>query len=109
MGVEIVDNTFYQDFEIANRFGRAAVLDTYSRCVAEWRTDARYMAALVIALNQQCWHLYEVYQQSPSTQSYDLGELFSDLYHKAYGTFLDDAEAGKFSEEGVRYFFEATD
>lgn len=30
---EIPDNTFYQDFEIANRFGANAILDTYKRAI----------------------------------------------------------------------------
>lgn len=102
MGVEIVDNTFFEDFATASLFGQRAIRETYDRCIESWRGDAHYMAALVLALNQLCWLF-------ASKGRDDLGRLYESLFFEAEDAFWFDADAGRFSEEEVAYFFSATD
>jgi len=55
----MIQTTFYQDFSIADRFGLAAVRGTYYRAFREWRSDYKYLTALVITLNWKIWEHYE--------------------------------------------------
>lgn len=54
-----VSTTFWQDFTIADAFGRAAVKDTFNRAFKEWRSDYKYLAELVLVLNWKLWDWYE--------------------------------------------------
>lgn len=54
----MIDNTFYSDFSIAEVCGKAAIADTYHRAFKEWKSDYRYLTALVYALNQKIWYWY---------------------------------------------------
>ena len=56
---EIVDNTFFMDFSIADAFGVNAVRDTYKRAFEEWKDDYKMLTALVITLNHKIWKHYE--------------------------------------------------
>lgn len=51
--------TFWQDFTIAEHFGKAAILDTYRRAFREWRTNVEYLAELSLVLNWKIWQHYE--------------------------------------------------
>lgn len=46
-----VQTTFWEDFSIADRFGKSAVLDTFKRAFAEWKTDYKYLTEMVLVLN----------------------------------------------------------
>lgn len=92
--------TFMQDFAIADRFGAAAVKDTYERVIEEWHSDYRYMTELVIVLNQRCWSWWQRNHES------ELGRLYSDLYYKAKDKFY---EIFANNEEACDYFFNMTD
>ena len=51
--------TFFEDFTIADKFGKKAVLDTYQRAFKEWKSDYKYLTELVIALNWKIWEHYD--------------------------------------------------
>ena len=43
--------TFWEDFSIADKFGLAAVKDTYNRAFDAWKSDHIYLTELVLVLN----------------------------------------------------------
>ena len=47
--------TFYEDFSIADKFGIAAVKDTYKRAFREWHKNHIYLTELVLVLNWKIW------------------------------------------------------
>ena len=49
----MIDNTFFQDFTIAEFYGKDSVQETYKRVFKEWHNDYKYLTALVFALNQK--------------------------------------------------------
>lgn len=89
--------TFWQDFSIADRFGLAAIKDTYKRAFEEWREDVEYAAELVVVLNHKIW------------QHYERGDMRkAELYDK----FWKEADAWcyeHFTGEDARYYFMVTD
>ena len=56
---EPINTTFYMDFTIADKFGINAIKDTYNRAFNEWKTDYKYLTALVMVLNHKIWEHYE--------------------------------------------------
>ena len=87
---------FWQDFSIADAFGKAAVTDTYNRAFEEWKDDVRYMAELVIVLNHKIWQWYE--------KNESLARLYNDLWQKT------DAFCWKhFKGKDQTYYFRVTD
>ena len=52
-------NGFMQDFRIADRFGKAAVDDTFKRAFDEWKDNVEYFASFVMTLNHLIWYHYE--------------------------------------------------
>lgn len=56
---ELIDTTFQMDFTIADRFGINAIKDTYNRAFNEWKTDYKYLTALIMVLNHKIWEHYE--------------------------------------------------
>ena len=51
--------TFYTDFSIADRYGAAAIRDTYERAVVAWKSDYKYITELVMVLNWKIWEHFE--------------------------------------------------
>ena len=47
--------TFFSDFSIADRFGEAAVRDTYKRAFGGWKENVKYFVELVSVLNHKIW------------------------------------------------------
>lgn len=88
--------TFWMDFDIADRFGVAAVKDTYKRAFHEWKTDYRYLTELVMVLNHKCWQHYE--------RNNELSELYATLYEVA-----DNYAINTLKGQELKYFLEVTD
>lgn len=89
-----MDNTFYMDFSIADRFGEHAIKDTYRRSIKAWAENVDYMAELVIALNHKIWqHYYE--GDMETAKLYDL--LWREAHQKAVENF-EDEELRKYLE-----------
>ena len=51
--------TFYEDFSMAEMFGKEAIIDTYKRCLSEWSSDIKYFTKFVVALNHKIRERYE--------------------------------------------------
>ena len=68
--------TFYEDFSIADRFGRSAILDTYKRAMSEWKHDYKYLTELVMALNWKIWEHYDTGNEAYTA-------LYNDLWSRA--------------------------
>ena len=54
-----LQTTFWEDFSIADRFGLAAVLDTFNRAFREWKGDYKFLTELTLVLNHKIWQYYE--------------------------------------------------
>lgn len=66
--------TFWEDFNIAEKFGEVAILETAERCFKEWKSDYKYLTELIMVLNHKCWFWHE--------KNEDLERLYSNLYYK---------------------------
>ena len=87
--------TFWDDFSIADRFGLAAVRDTFNRAFAEWKTDYKYLTELVLVLNHKIW---QHYKENPK-----LAELYKELWNKA-----DEYACDNLNDEELEYFYAVT-
>lgn len=93
----MVDNTFFNDFSIADRFGIPAIKDTYKRAFNEWKSDYKMLTALVIALNHKIWQHYEANNEQ-------LARLYNDLWEQA-----DHYAVTELKGDELAYFYEVTD
>jgi hypothetical protein len=50
--------TFWEDFTIADMFGKEAIRDTFKRAFREWKNDYVYLTELVIVLNHKILQHY---------------------------------------------------
>lgn len=88
--------TFWQDFSIADKFGVAAVADTFKRAFNEWKSNYKFLTELVMVLNHKIWQWYK---ENPS-----LGQLYNKLWAMA-----DSYAASNLKDEELQYFYEVTD
>lgn len=89
--------TFWQDFEIANAFGKKAVEDTFNRAFEEWKTDVVYLTELVLILNWQMWMWHDL-------DNDDMGMLYNNLWEKA-----DQWAMENLKDDDLKYFLHTTD
>lgn len=75
--------TFWQDFSIAEKFGKEAIIDTYKRARKEWGKDKNYGTELSMVLNHKCWFHYEA-------QNMEISQLYSGLWAEYHGFILDN-------------------
>lgn len=94
---EIVDNTFFMDFTIADAFGVNAIKDTFNRAFKEWKSDYKMLTALVITLNHKIWQHYEA-------ENNKLASLYNELWEQA-----DQYAYNTLKDEALEYFLEVTD
>lgn len=89
--------TFYDDFSIADRFGIAAVKDTYKRGLKTAKfCGYEYLTEFVMALN---WKIWEHYGHNNA-----LAEVYNDLWEKA-----DEIARTTLQGEELVYFYSTTD
>ena len=88
--------TFYTDFSIADKFGIAAIQDTYNRSFKSWKSNINYITELVMVLNWKCWRWYEV--------NNEYSRLYQQLYYK-----LDEWIFKNFSGKELEYYIQTTD
>lgn len=88
--------TFWMDFSIADRFGIAAVRDTFKRAFREWKENTVYLTELVMVLNHKIWQHYERNER--------LAEVYNDLWEQA-STYAETNLTG----EDLDYYFRTTD
>lgn len=88
--------TFWDDFTIAENFGKNAILDTYKRAFEEWKDDYIYLTELVMVLNHKIWNWYE--------RNELVARIYNDLLEKtneyAWNTLKGDE---------LTYFYRTTD
>lgn len=89
--------TFYEDFSIADRFGKAAVLDTYKRGFQTAKAMGHeYLTEFVMALNWKIWEHYETNEP--------LARVYNDLWEKAANYALDNLKGDE-----LAYYLRVTD
>lgn len=92
-----MENTFWQDFTIADHFGGDAVKDTFNRTFNEWKTDYKMLTELVITLNHKIWQHYEA-------ENNELALVYDELWKEA-----DQYACDTLKDEALEYFLEVTD
>lgn len=65
--------TFWQDFSIADVFGKEAVMDTFQRAFEEWKNNYVFITELVMVLNHKIAQWYE--------KNVELAKLYNRYYH----------------------------
>lgn len=90
-----VQTTYWEDFSIAERFGMAAIKDTYRRALLN--TDYKMMTELTMVLNHKLWNHYEKGNKL-------LAELYNDLWKDC-----DNRCCNTFNKEQLAYFYRVTD
>ena len=90
-----LQTTFWEDFSIADRFGLAAVLDTFNRAFREWKGDYKFLTELTLVLNHKIWQYYE---NRP-----DMAVLFNNLFEQT-----DQNAKENLKGNGFSYFLEGT-
>lgn len=91
--------TYYQDFSIADRFGMAAVKDTFKRATGKdgyASSDYKVMTELVMVLNWKIWEHYET--------NVALAKVYNDLWEKAQSIV-----EKTFTKEQLSYYYRVTD
>lgn len=88
--------TFWTDFTIADAFGEDAVLDTFNRAFAEWKSNYVYLTELVIVLNHKVWQHYKTNEK--------LYTVYLSLWEEADAYAIDNLKGDELS-----YFFNVTD
>lgn len=89
--------TFAQDFNIANRFGKDAIKDTFDRAFSEWKDNVVYCTELCIVMNLYCWDFYE-------NGNEEISKIYADYYYQVRDYALDH-----FKGEDFTYFYRMTD
>lgn len=91
-----LQTTFWEDFSIADRFGLAAVLDTFNRAFREWKGDYKFLTELTLVLNHKIWQYYE---NRP-----DMAVLYNTLWKQADQYAKENLKGNELS-----YYWEVTD
>jgi hypothetical protein len=94
---EEFSTTFKSDFTIADRFGVAAVKDTFNRAFKEWKTDYRYLTDLVLVLNHKIWEHYGVGRKVLAT-------IYDGLWRQ-----VDDYARDNLKGDELHYFYRKID
>ena len=93
--------TFWQDFSIADKFGKRAILDTYKRAFDEWKGNYKYLTELVMVLNHKSW---QHYKPQGTEQENAKSLLYANLYRKA-----DEYAYTNLKGEELDYYYTTTD
>ena len=88
--------TFYEDFSIADMFGRDAIGDTYNRAFEHWKGDYKYLTELVMVLNWKIW------------EHYNKNDMYAKLYNKLWDATAEWAVENLKGDE-LSYYYRITD
>ena len=83
--------SFWDDFSIADIFGKEAVVDTFNRAFEEWKDNYKYLTELALVLNHKTWQWYRKNRQ------------LAELYNKAY-EMADEYAVNNLKGEELDYF-----
>lgn len=95
--------TFWQDFSIADKFGPAAVKDTFNRAFREWKGNYKYLTELCMVLNHKIGYHYD-HNKPESARCNRLAILYNDLWQQADNYAYDNLQGDELS-----YYFRITD
>jgi hypothetical protein len=93
----VMTTTFWEDFSIADRFGEAAIKDTFKRAFNEWKGNYIYLTELVIVLNHKIWQYYNL-----GNETY--ARLYDYLWRQA-----DEYACENLKGDELRHFYQITD
>lgn len=107
-----MENTFWNDFTIADTFGIIAIQDTFDRAFNEWKDDYKMLTELVMVLNHKIWGWWEEtgamkkfdFSKGTYVSFQDYAKLYDDLWKKADSYALEHLKGQELS-----YFLEVTD
>ena len=88
--------TFWEDFSIADKFGKEAVQDTYNRAFADWKSNVVYLTEMVLVLNHKIWQHY--------SHNDELAALYDKLWREA-----DEYAAMHLKGDDLTYYYQTTD
>lgn len=88
--------TFWDDFTIADKFGIAAIKDTFARAFTEWRENGVYLTELVVVLNHKIWQWYE--------KDKVIADVYNNLWMEADAYACDHLKG-----EDLKFFYRVTD
>ena len=83
--------TLYEDFSIAEPFGRSALEDTYKNALIYVKNDYKLFTELVMVLNWKIWALYRRNEQ--------MARVYDGLWRKAESEFFEKYEEDEEEDE----------
>lgn len=89
--------TFFEDFSIADKYGMAAIKDTYQRIFREWKHQYKYVTELTLILNWKIW-------EHESAKNHDVAKLYNDLWIKT-----DNWAMNNLKGDELTYFYRIND
>ena len=90
------ESTFWEEFSIAENYGRDAVRKYYDLVFSQWKDNIKYLTELVLVLNLKLFIWFKVDD--------DLGKMYEDLYVDA------DAYAlSSFEGDDLHYYLHTLD
>ena len=91
-----LQTTFWTDFSIADRFGLAAVRNTFNRAFAEWKEDCKFLTELILVLNHKIGQHFETRPE--------LAALYQSLWEQADRYAVEHLQGDELS-----YYYSVTD
>ena len=88
--------TFWDDFSIADRFGAAAIKDTFKRAFDEWKSNTEYVTELAMVLNHKAWYFSE--------HDIAISELYVRLWQEVDGWCIENLKG-----DDLTYYLQTTD
>lgn len=91
-----LQTTFWEDFSIADKFGKAAIADTYNRAFNEWKDNCKFLTELVLVLNHKIWQYHKNHP--------DIASLYNSLWKRT-----DEYAMENLKGDEATYYFNVTD
>ena len=88
--------TFWDDFSIAENFGKGAIVDTFNRAFEEWKGNYKYLTELVMIMNWKIWQWHG--------KNNEFAKVYNDLWEQA-----DKYACENLKDEELSYFYRTTD
>jgi len=93
LGYEVI-TTYWDDFSIAERFGKYAILDTYKRALLN--KNYKMLTELCMVLNHKIWFLYETNEA--------LARVYDELWKKCDNYLMKNLKG-----QELEYYIRTTD
>ena len=68
--------TFWEDFSIAEAFGKDGIADTFRRAFQFWKTNYEYLTELCLVLNHKAWYW--------NNRNDDISQMYVKYFEQAY-------------------------